>query len=306
MNALESLSSGRIKKLRIVLVLTAVYLSFQVAGGLMTGSLALLADAGHMLADVAGLALSLFAASFATKPATPQKTYGFYRMEILAAFANSVILVLITFYILFEAYERIMNPQEVQGLPVLLIAIIGLAVNLIGMKVLSHKHEDNLKVGHTSSHEVEESLNIKGAKMEVLSDAFGSVGVIIAGGIIYFTGFYLVDPIISIGISLFILPRTWSLMKKSLHVLMEGAPAHISHEQVKKTLLKIRGVTGVFELHIWSITSGIDALSAHVVVMDTSKSRAILNQINSTLEITFGISHSTIQIENYHEQKDRM
>ena len=301
---LNSLPFLRIRKLRIVLVLTGSYLICQVVGGLLTGSLALLADAGHMLTDVIGLSLSLLAVSFSTKPATPQKTYGFYRMEILASLANSLILVLIAVYITYEAYQRIINPPEVQGLPVLIIAAIGLVINIVGMKVLSHTHEHTFEPRKRNSHKTIENLNMTGAKMELLSDALGSIGVIIAGTIIYFTNFYLADPIISIGISLFILPRTWTLMKKSVHILMEGVPPNISHEEIKKALLNIRGVTGVFELHIWSITSGIDALSAHVVVIDTSRSREILNQINAVLENTFSINHSTIQIENYHEQKE--
>jgi cobalt-zinc-cadmium efflux system protein len=175
----------------------------------------------------------------------------------------------------------------------ILIASIGFVVNLISMRLLS-----GMQLEHFDGHE--ENLNIKAAFLEVYSDTLGSAGVIIVALIIIFTGFYYADPIASIAISLFILPRTWSLMKRSVHILMEGVPPNISHEEVKRAIMQVKGVTGVFELHIWTITSGIDALSAHVVIIDPTKSQAILREINSIVENKFGISHITIQVETYH------
>jgi cobalt-zinc-cadmium efflux system protein len=266
-------------------LLTSIYFVVQVIVALSTKSLALLADAGHMLADVAGLALVLFAINYTRRPDTMQHTYGFYRVEILAALLNGAVLILISVYILYEAYRRIFEPPEIQGLPMIIVAAIGLGVNFTGMRLLGsngHSHGgsqvDNRHVDKAKEHE-EESLIVKSAYLEVLNDTIGAAGVIAAGVIILTTRFYLADPLISIGLALFILPRTWSLMKKSIHILMEGVPANISPEEVKKSILEIKGVTGVFDLHIWTITSGMNALSAHVVVIDRSKSQTILQEI---------------------------
>ncbi len=290
----EAQSLLRIGRLKFVLALTLAYLGVQVIGGLLTGSLALIADAGHMLTDAAGIALSVFAINFSRKSATPQRTYGFYRLEILAAFANSIILILISGYIIYEAYTRIIEPPEIQGVPVIVVASVGLIVNFVSMKLLRHP----------TSREVtdEENLNVKGAYMEVLSDTLGSVGVIIAAIVMLTTGFYLADPLVSIGIAIFILPRTWSLMRKSIHILIQAVPSEISHAEIKTAILGINGVTGVFDLHIWTITSGMHTVTAHVVIIDLSKSQSILKQINSILEKKFNINHSTIQIETYHQE----
>lgn len=293
----NNLSLKRIKKLKVALLLTAGYLAAEVIGGLLTNSLALLADAGHMLTDVGGLALALFAINYTRRPATPQRTYGFYRMEILASLVNSVVLVLLSIYIFYEAYQRIMNPSEVQSISMTIVAAIGLVVNLAGMKLLGgHSHS-----GNDHDHE-EENLNMEGARLELFSDMLGSIGVIAAGVVIMITKFYIADPIVSIGLAIFILPRTWRLLKKSIHILMEGAPVNISYDDVKKAILQIKGVTGVFQLHIWTITSGFDALSAHVVVMDIRRSEIILKEITAMLESRFKISHMTIQIELYHSE----
>jgi cobalt-zinc-cadmium efflux system protein len=287
--------ADRIRKLKIVLVLIASFFVVQLVGGVLFGSLALIADAGHMLTDVAGLSLSLLALRFSRRPPTPQRTYGFYRLEILATLANSVILISISVYIIYEAYQRIFHPVEVLGPSMLIIACIGLLVNLISLKLLSSSQLAERR-GH------EESLNMQSAFLEVYSDALGSIGVIVVALIIIFTNFSLADPLTSIAIALFILPRTWSLMKRSVHILMEGVPPEISHDEVKAAILQVKGVTGVFKLHIWTITSGINALSAHVVILDPSKSQAILREINAIIENKFGISNITIQIETYHPQ----
>lgn len=293
----EKLSSSRISKLRIILILTSAYFVAEIVGSLLTGSLALLADAGHMLTDVGGLALSLLAINFTRRKPTPQRTYGFYRMEILASLANSVALVLLSVYIFYEGYRHLFEPPEIQSIPMTIIGGVGLAVNVISMRILgSHSH------GHDEhDHHDEENLNIKGARLEVLSDTIGAIGVIVTGIIIFTTKFYLADAIFSIGLAIFILPRTWSLMKKSINILMEGVPVGIDYEVVKNAILQVKGVTGLFDLHIWSITSGMNALSAHVVVIDQSKAQNILKEITGILENKFKIIRSTIQIETYHE-----
>ena len=280
------MSSQQINKLKIVLLLILSYIVVEVISGLLTGSLALIADAGHMLADAGGLTLALFAINFSSKPATPQRTYGFYRIEILAALANSAVLILVSVYIIYDAYERIIEPPQIKGTALIIVGTIGLVVNLVGMYILK---------GHAN-----ENLNIEGAYLEVLKDTLGSVGVVVVGVITSISEFYLVDPIISIGLAFYILPRIWLLMKKSINILMEGVPINISYEEVKKAILQIKGVTGVFDIHIWTITSGMDAITAHVVVSDPSKSQIILKEISSILENRFKITHTTIQIETYH------
>lgn len=294
----EQISLERISKLRIVLILTATYFVAEIVGSLITNSLALLADAGHMLTDVGGLALSLLAIHYTRRKATPQRTYGFYRVEILVSLANSVALILLSIYIFYEGYRHIFQPPEISSIPMTIIGGFGLIINLAGLRILGgHSHSE-----HHESHEhgVEENLNIKGARLEVLSDMIGAVGVIVTGIIIFTTKFYLADAIFSIGLALFILPRTWSLMKKSINILMEGSPSNIDYEEVKNTILQVKGVTGIFDLHIWTITSGMDALSAHVVTLDITKSQAIIVEIRSILENRFNIIRSTIQIETYH------
>jgi cobalt-zinc-cadmium efflux system protein len=186
------------------------------------------------------------------------------------------------------------------------VAVIGLIVNFIGIRLLSgtgeHYRADNDGASEGRKEQNEQSLNVKAIYLETLSDTIGAAGVITAGVIMLTTKFYAADTLISIGLALFMLPRTWSIIKKAIHILMEGSPSNILHEEVKKAILQIKGVTGVFELHIWTITSGMDALSAHVVIIDPSKSQTILQEINSTLEKKFKITHATIQIETYHSE----
>jgi cobalt-zinc-cadmium efflux system protein len=276
------------RKLKFVLVITILFLIVEVFTAILTNSLALIANAIHMFTDVAGIGLALFAINFSYKrSATPQKTYGFYRMEILAALINSTIILILSFYIIYEAYWRLFEHKEIEGLYVFVIAAIGLLVNLVGIKIL-HKH-------------AKENINVEGAYLEVLKDMYGSCAVIATALILIFTKFYIIDPIISIGLSLFILPRTWSLMKRVVNILMEGVPSNISYEEVKKSILEVKGVTGVFDLHLWTITSGFDAMTAHVVISDISKSQSILKEITSILEKKYNITHNTIQIETYHE-----
>jgi cobalt-zinc-cadmium efflux system protein len=302
----EKISLQRVSKLKIVLSLSSSYFAAAVITVIFTGSLALLSEAGHILADIGGLALALFAVNYTRKPATPQRTYGFYRMEILASLVNSVVLVLLSVYILYEGFRRIFEPPEIQSPPIIIVAAIGLIVNFVGMRLLSgageHSRAHNDSASDDKKEQKEQSLNVKAVYLETLSDTIGAAGVITAGVIMLTTKFYAADTLISIGLALFMLPRTWSIIKKAIHILMEGSPSNILHEEVKRAILQIKGVTGIFELHIWTITSGMNALSAHVVIIDPSRSQTILQEINSTLEKKFKITHATIQIETYHSE----
>jgi cobalt-zinc-cadmium efflux system protein len=276
--------AGRNKgRLAVVLGLTAVYLVAEVVGGLLTGSLALLADAGHMMTDVAGLALALLAIWFGGRAATPERTYGYYRAEILAALANAVVLFGISFYILYEAYLRFLDPPKVASGGMLLVAAVGLAVNLAGMAILRSG--------------AGESLNMKGAYFEVLSDMLTSIGVIAAGAIMWATGWYYADPLFSAGIGLFILPRTWKLLKDAVHVLLEGTPSDVNLAAVREAIGGAAGVAGVHDLHAWSLTSGSNALSAHVVLEDGAESGAVLAGVSRRIVEGFPIAHTTIQVE---------
>jgi len=301
---MNSVTLDRKYVLIIVLLLTSVYFAVQIIIGLAIGSLALISDAGHMLIDVCGLVMALIAISFSQKPSTPNRTYGFYRSEILASLLNSMFLILLSFYILYEAYHRIFSPLDVNGHSILLVASIGLAVNIVSIVLLRPHVELQTSNGNPNNNDgniQEKNLNLYGAYLEIFADTIGSVGVIIAAIIIISTKFYLADALISIGIAVFIIPRTWLLLKRSIHILLEGTPSHLVHEEIKNSILKVKGVTGVFDLHVWTITSGIYALSAHVVIMDNSRSQQILQEINSILEKNFKIDHATIQIESYHE-----
>jgi cobalt-zinc-cadmium efflux system protein len=306
------LSLQRDRRLKIVLLLSSSYFGLSITTVLTTGSLALLSEAGHVLADIGGIALALFAVIYTRKPATPQRTYGFYRMEILASFVNSLILALLSVYILYEAFGRIFEPPQIESFPIIIVAAIGLVLNFSGMLLLNnssrHHHHPHIHNNHNDDNidrqnEQEEILNFKAVYLEILSDTIGAAGVIAAGMIMLTTKFYLADPIISIVLAVFMIPRTWSIMKKAIHILIEGSPYNIPHERVKEAILGIKGVTGIFELHIWTITSGMNSLSAHVVVIDTSKAQAILQEINAILEKEFKITHSTIQIETYHQEE---
>jgi cobalt-zinc-cadmium efflux system protein len=274
------------KNLTIVFCLTAVFLVAEVVGGLLTNSLALLADAGHMLTDVAGLGMALFAIRFAERPATPERTYGYYRVEILAALTNAIVLIGISLYILYEAVERFRNPPEVASGTMLLIALIGLAVNVIGIFIL--------RAGS------KESLNMKGAYFEVLSDMLTSIGVIIAGIVMWTTGWYYADPLISAGIGLFILPRTWILLREAVGVLLEGTPSDVNMTALREGISNLAGVSDVHDLHAWTLTSGINAMSAHVVVKSGVSHEEVLASVQKHVTTNFKIAHLTIQVEARH------
>lgn len=286
MSALISVTARNRRALWITFCMTFIYFLVEVVGGLLTNSLALLADAAHMLTDVGGLGLALFAAWMSMKPATPAKTYGYYRVEILAALTNAVVLFLISFYILYEAYGRFREPPEVSSLPMLAVASVGLIVNLIGIWLLRRAAKD--------------SLNMQGAFLEVVSDLLSSVGVLIAGGIMWATGWYYADPIFSVVIGLFILPRTWKLMTQAVNILLEATPARINLAEVERAMLGVDGVASVHDLHIWTITSGIDALSAHVVVTDgvaPTAAASVAERLAAVLATKFKLDHSTLQVE---------
>jgi len=276
--------SANKRRLAIVFGLTTTYMLAEAIGGLLTGSLALLADAGHMLTDAGALGLALFAIRYAERPATSQKSFGYYRAEVMAALVNAAVLLLISIYILYEAWQRFANPPEVMSWPMLIIAAIGMVVNFVGMRLLS---------GSAGG-----SLNMKAAYLEVLSDTLGSFAVIAASIIILTTGWYMADPIFGAVIGLFIVPRTWKMLKETAHVLMEGVPANVNLETVKQEMLKIPGVVTVHDLHVWTLTSGLDSMSAHVCVEDPTQGVTIVGELRQMLDQHFGISHTTIQVED--------
>lgn len=271
------------RRLAIVLVLVLIYMVAEVVGGLLTNSLALLADAGHMLSDAGALSLTLFAIWIARRPATSTHTYGFYRTEILAALVNGATLVAISIYIFAEAIRRIGRPQEVEGGWMMAIAAGGLVVNLIGLWILSSGRSD--------------SLNLRGAWLHVLSDALGSVGALTAGGLILLFGWTWADPVASIVIGILVLYSSWHLLRETVAVLMEGAPGHIDVDEVRDALYRVPGVLSAHDLHVWTITSGMVSLSAHVVTPDDRGIGALLDRIRTMLHDRFGIHHITIQVE---------
>jgi cobalt-zinc-cadmium efflux system protein len=265
------------------LALTTAYLIAEVVGGLLTHSLALLADAGHMLTDVAGLGLALLAIQFAERPATPERTYGFYRVEILAALTNAVVLVGISIYILYEAYQRFRNPPEVQSGAMLDVAAVGLLVNIVGIYLLRAASE--------------ESLNMKGAYFEVMSDMLTSIGVIAAAVIMLTTGWYYADPLISAGIGLFILPRTWLLLRDAVGVLLEGTPTDVNLATLREAIKEVSGVADVHDLHVWCLTSGVNAMSVHAVLADHGLHDEVLAAVQKRVTSDFKIAHATVQVE---------
>lgn len=278
------------KRLALTLVLAVGYMIAEFVGGIMTNSLALLADAGHMLSDVAALSLSFFAVWIVDRPTGPHQTFGYYRAEILAALVNGATLIAVSVYIFYEAYHRIWQPPEVHGQVMMWIALGGLAINLCGLVILHGGRE--------------ESLNVRGAWLHVLSDALGSVGAITAGLLIWAFGWHWSDPIASALIGALIIYSSWRLLLESVSVLMEFAPKGIDVDQVRSTMTEVPGVAGVHDLHVWSITSGLVSLSAHVVMEDEQPHASLLHGIRTMLHDRFGIDHITIQIEpeNFEER----
>jgi cobalt-zinc-cadmium efflux system protein len=262
----------------------------EVVMGLSTGSLALLADAGHMLADVAAIVLALVAIWFASKPATADKTYGYYRSEILAGFCNSLALVGISIFIMGEAYQRILHPTVIQALPTLVVACLGLVVNITSLKLLSQS--------------AEHSINARAAYLEVLSDSLAAVGVIISSTLIMLYKWYVADAVISAIIAVAILPRTWLLLTECMNILMEGTPGHVDLSALREGMLSVDGVVDVHDIHVWTITSGLDAMSGHVTIDDRCPSDKVLGEVTALVKDGFGIHHSTIQVEMVRCQND--
>lgn len=252
-------------------------------GGWLTNSLALIADAGHMLTDVAALSLTLAAIWFASRPATAKKTFGYYRLEILAALLNGIALVLISLWVFYEAYERWNEPPEIKGLGLTLVAVGGLVVNMICAFLLHGDH----------AHD----LNMRGAWLHVMGDLFGSVTAIIAGGLILAFGWVWADAVCSALISLIIIFSAWNLIRESVNVLLEGTPAHINLTAVEEAILQTEGVEAIHDLHVWTISSGIEALSAHVRHDEKIFQPALLKALRKRLHDDFGIDHLTIQME---------
>ena len=280
---MSSASANARGRLQVTLALTATYMVAEIVGGLWTGSLALLADAAHMGTDVGGLALALFAIWIGQRPVSAEKTFGYYRAEILAALANGAALFGVAFYILFEAYQRFRAPVEIASGGMLAVAVIGLAVNLVGIFLLRAGSKD--------------SLNVKGAYFEVLSDLLSSVGVIVAAALIWFTGRTWIDPLFSVLIGLFILPRTWTLLKEAIDILLEGTPKEFSLAELETQMRQVTGVISVHELHVWTITSGRFAASAHVRILPDADEQATLRALNTFLRERDGFEHVTLQIE---------
>jgi cobalt-zinc-cadmium efflux system protein len=272
--------------LQFALIIVAVVMAIEIFGGILSHSLALLGDAGHMLVDALALALSLIALNLAKKPATTTRTYGFHRSEILAALANGVTLVLVAVYIFYEAYQRFRTPPTVQTTIMLAVAVTGLAANLVTMRLLHRARHSN--------------LNVRAAFFHVLGDTLSSVGVIAGGIIIAVTGWKIVDPIIAVMIGIIILWGAVGLVRESVDILLETVPKHISLEKVTEVIKGVKGVVELHDLHIWTITSGIYALSTHILIQDQMLSRAgeITTAINRELAQKFNITHTTFQLEN--------
>lgn len=270
-------------RLGITLVLTLVYMLAEVIGGYLADSLALMADAGHMLSDAAALALSLFAIWIAQRPATPRHSYGFYRAEILAALANGVTLVVISLVIFKEAYERLDEPHKVEGPLMMGIAVGGLVVNVIGMALLYSGRS--------------ESLNIRGAWLHLLTDALGSVAALGAGALVWLFGWEWADPVASILIAILVIYSSWDLLKESVAILMQSSPARLNMVEVEQALAGAPGVCSVHDLHVWTLTGGMESLSAHVVLRDGHSQSEALAELRRLVHNQFGIDHITIQIE---------
>ncbi len=271
------------KRVLIVLCLTAIYMVAEAIGGFLSGSLSLLADAGHMLADVAALSISLMAFMVSSRPANHKATFGHFRAEVIAAFINGVLLLVVAFFIVKEALARFFVSVEIESNLMISVGFGGLLINLVGLVLL---HQDK-----------KHSLNIRGAWLHVFSDMLGSVGVVISGVIIYFFGFTLVDSIASIIIAGLVAYSSTQLVLETLRVLMEHTPRHIDAREVHKEIISQPGVLMLHDLHIWSITSGKEALSVHVVAKDGADYNALLAELETMLKTKFNIEHTTIQIE---------
>ena len=269
--------------LRQALLLTVGMMVIEFIAGWWSGSLSLLADAGHMVTDAAALALSLFAAWVAQRPATPEKSYGYYRTEILAALANGIVLWVMVVWIYVRAIQRLQHPPAVDARLMIPVAVLGLCVNLLCGRMLTSQRSA--------------SLNVRGAWLNVMSDALGSIGVIVAGLLIWRCGWTAADPIASLVIGVLIAVNSWKLVTQSVNILLEGTPGHVRMADVVHAMRTVVGVHEVHDLHLWTITTGMEAMSGHVTVEDVAKSSDVLEALNRLLSERFGITHTTFQLE---------
>jgi cobalt-zinc-cadmium efflux system protein len=275
----------------LVFGLTASFLVVEIVGGILTHSLALLSDAAHMFTDVMTLAIAIAAMRLSRLPADRKRTFGYHRFEILAAALNATLLFLVALYIVYEAYQRWVAPPPIESLGMLAVAVVGLAVNLACMRLLSGDADSN--------------LNVKGAYLEVWADALGSVGVIIAALIVYYTGWTRADPIVAVLIALWVLPRTWNLVKQSVNVLLEGVPEGMDLSAIDKRLRAVSGVCNVHDLHIWAIGSGKASLTAHLILDNAQADvQRVLHDASNLLQREFGLTHTTLQAEFEHCDPD--
>jgi len=271
------------RRLGLVLTLTSVFLGVEVVSGVLTGSLALLADAGHMLTDVAGLVLALVAMKLAERPPSPRRTYGYHRVEILAALTNGVVLLGVAVFLLVEAWDRFHAPRPVATTQVLVVASFGLLVNVTSALLL-----------HSGS---QRSLNVRGAYNEVVADALSSIGVIVGAVVITATGWLWVDPLVAVAIALFVVPRTWALVQEAVQVLLEGVPREVDLTALRAAMEGVPGVKTVHDLHVWTLTSGVHALSAHALLQEGAAHAPVLTALRSRVTGDFPISHVTVQLE---------
>jgi len=276
-------ASGNEKTLWIALALTTSFMVAEVVAGVLTKSLALISDAAHMLTDAAALAIALSAVRIARRPADRKRTFGYHRFEILAAAFNALMLFGVAIYILVEAYDRLRNPAQVQTTAMMIVAFIGLAVNFISMRLLSAGKDA--------------SLNIKGAYLEVWSDLLGSLGVIVGALLIRVTGWAWIDPVIAVAIGLWVLPRTWILLRESLNILLEGVPSGMDPEKITRSIEAVAGVVSVHDLHVWALTSGKPSLTAHVVHQESLAHDALLEPLKLLMAREYAIYHTTFQLE---------
>jgi len=270
--------------LLVVLGLTLAFTVVEVAGGVLTGSLALLADAGHMVSDVFSIGLALVAVTLAQRPASPRRSFGFQRAEIIAAFVNGIALVLVSAWIVWEAIQRLDDPPEILGGWMLVVALAGLAVNATAAVIL-------VRSGR-------QSLNVEAAFRHVIADLLGSAGVLVAALVILFTGWDLVDPLVSIAIAILIVASAWGVLRDSTAILMEQTPSGIDADAVARAIVEVPGVASVHDLHVWRITSGFDALSAHVLVGQGEDCHALLRDVERAIAERFGITHTTLQVDH--------
>ena len=276
----ESLGKRRLVQ---AISITGSWFIIELAGGIYSNSLALMADAAHMLTDLGALGLSFFALQISARPATHKKTYGYLRAEILAALGNGIFLVLIGLYIFYEAYQRFQNPPEVKSIPMLVVACTGLLANLVTAALLFRSRS--------------ESLNLRGAFLHVSTDTLGSIGAIVAGVLIWTHQWYLADPIVSVIVGLLVLYSSWKLVSESVDILLEATPSHLKISKILKDIGEVQGVVSIHDLHVWSISTNTAAMSCHVVVKDDKESGAILKELIRLMREEYDIEHTTIQIE---------